>query len=299
MTFQQLQYLLEVYHAGSVSQAAKNLYVSQPSVSISLNALEDELGFSIFTRNQKGLVPTPEGKRALEYAKRICSAHAHLTDIQKSARPVFRCAGSCHQPFNLAYVRLVEECKGKDLRFSVSSLSPSTIIQKLAACELDVAVIRTLSSWAQEIQTQLNNNNLNHQVLASIPISIRLGRAHPLSKKQDITPADLRGLMLIEGPSQEISNSVYKGILPINPEDVIISNTNQISNELMSRGLGYTVGIPLSEARCQKYNIRNIPLAGYSYKVIVVTNPAQPEKPETRRFIELFKEELVGFTTVD
>ena len=63
MTFQQLQYVLEVYRAGSVSQAAKNLFVGQSSVSLSISNLEKELGYPVFIRSTSGVVLTPRGRR--------------------------------------------------------------------------------------------------------------------------------------------------------------------------------------------------------------------------------------------
>ena len=79
MTFAQLQYLLEIYQAGSVSQAAKNLLVSQPSISLTLKALEEELGYPIFLRTRKGLVPTSQGAEVIDHATRICESYRLLT----------------------------------------------------------------------------------------------------------------------------------------------------------------------------------------------------------------------------
>ena len=42
MTFPQLQYLLEIHRAGSITQAAKNLFVAQSSVSVALSAIETQ-----------------------------------------------------------------------------------------------------------------------------------------------------------------------------------------------------------------------------------------------------------------
>lgn len=299
MTFQQLQYLLAIHEAGSISQAAKNLFVSQPSISVSLSTLEEELGFSIFTRNQRGLVPTPEGSRAIEYARCICSSHKNLTSIQAANQTVFRCSGASYRPFINAYTQLAEECAGNGTRFRSYTYSPGTTIQKLANFELEVGVLITLSTWVQEIQRQMEKHNLSHQVLGSFPIAIRLGTAHPLCSKEEITPHDLKGLTLLEMPAREISNSIYKGILPIDPENVITYTSGEMAKLLVSKGLGYSIGLPLSKADCQKYGIRNIPLHGYSYKFIVATNSIQPETAETARFIELLKKEIKRFNPAE
>jgi len=58
VTIQQLQYILEVNRVGTITQAAKNLFVSHSSVSNAIRALEEELGFAVFDRSRQGAVPT-------------------------------------------------------------------------------------------------------------------------------------------------------------------------------------------------------------------------------------------------
>ena len=75
MTFQQLQYLLAIHRTGSVSQAAKELFVTQSSVSIALASLEKELNCRIFVRSTQGLTLTPEGRQVIGHAQRIVESH--------------------------------------------------------------------------------------------------------------------------------------------------------------------------------------------------------------------------------
>lgn len=80
MTIQQLEYILEVNRAGSMSRAAKNLFVSHSSVSNSVAALEEELGFPIFERNYQGVVPTARGHEVLEHAAQVCEHLRRMRD---------------------------------------------------------------------------------------------------------------------------------------------------------------------------------------------------------------------------
>ena len=68
MTFQQLQYFLEVHKAGAFSQAAKNLFITTSSISIAISNLEKELGYPLFVRTQKGLILTANGQKVLDHA---------------------------------------------------------------------------------------------------------------------------------------------------------------------------------------------------------------------------------------
>ena len=71
MTLLQMRYILEVERCGSITQAAENLYMAQPNLSKSIKELEDTLGFQIFARTSRGVVPTARGREFLVYARGI------------------------------------------------------------------------------------------------------------------------------------------------------------------------------------------------------------------------------------
>ena len=62
MTLLQLKYVVEVAAAGTISGAAKKLYIAQPSLTAAIKELEHEIGFSLFTRTNKGVVISPDGE---------------------------------------------------------------------------------------------------------------------------------------------------------------------------------------------------------------------------------------------
>ena len=69
MTFQQIQYIIEISRCGSISKASKNLYVAQPYLSKLLKELEEEMGITIFNRNIKGVDLTDEGKEFINHVR--------------------------------------------------------------------------------------------------------------------------------------------------------------------------------------------------------------------------------------
>jgi len=71
MTLQQLKYVIEVARNRSISKAAQQLFISQPSLSNAIKELENELGVTIFSRTNKGIVITPEGSEFLGYARQV------------------------------------------------------------------------------------------------------------------------------------------------------------------------------------------------------------------------------------
>lgn len=75
------KYAVEIAKTGSITQAADNLYMSQPNLSKAVKELEETLGISIFKRTSKGVVPTESGAEFLIYAKNILSQIDHMMTL--------------------------------------------------------------------------------------------------------------------------------------------------------------------------------------------------------------------------
>ncbi|HGD4543571.1 TPA: LysR family transcriptional regulator, partial [Streptococcus agalactiae] len=71
MRIQQLQYVIKIVETGSMNEAAKQLYITQPSLSNAVRNLETEMGIQIFIRNPKGITLTKDGMEFLSYARQI------------------------------------------------------------------------------------------------------------------------------------------------------------------------------------------------------------------------------------
>ena len=80
MRLEQLKYVVEIYHTHSLSQAAKNLSLSQPSLSNALAALEEEWGVKLFHRLTTGVIPTEEGERLIPQITEALSELDRLYD---------------------------------------------------------------------------------------------------------------------------------------------------------------------------------------------------------------------------
>ncbi len=84
MELQQLRALVSVAEAGSVTEAARRLLLTQPAVTKQIRALEEELGGALFDRAKKPIVPTPLGKGALAHARRILQMSEDLRTLVSS-----------------------------------------------------------------------------------------------------------------------------------------------------------------------------------------------------------------------
>ena len=81
MTLQQLKYIVTVAETGTFSQAAKSLFLSQPSLTKAIKELEKEMGIIIFDRTNKGVSVSKEGEIFLGYARQVLEQAALLEEV--------------------------------------------------------------------------------------------------------------------------------------------------------------------------------------------------------------------------
>ena len=83
MNIQHLRYAVEVERTGSITEAAENLYITQPSLSKAIREFESSCGVTIFERTPRGVIPTAKGRSLLEHARAILK---QVSDIESLAR---------------------------------------------------------------------------------------------------------------------------------------------------------------------------------------------------------------------
>ena len=71
MTLTQLRYIIAIADTGSMNEAAKSLFISQPSLSLAVKELEKEIGTRLFKRSNRGVSVTQEGMEFLSYARQV------------------------------------------------------------------------------------------------------------------------------------------------------------------------------------------------------------------------------------
>ena len=118
MTFQQLEYIVEISKCGSINKAAQKLFLSQSGISTAVRELENELGIRVLARSNRGVEFTPEGKEFLSYAVSLLEQKRGIESLYGEARnaaaPV-RFSVSCQRyPFAVdAFLRLLRIAGGR------------------------------------------------------------------------------------------------------------------------------------------------------------------------------------------
>ena len=78
MTLVQLKYAITVAGENSLNDAAKKLFISQPSLSAAIHSLEEEIGIELFIRSKAGIKVTPEGLEFIGYARQVVEQYELL-----------------------------------------------------------------------------------------------------------------------------------------------------------------------------------------------------------------------------
>ena len=292
MTFQQLQYLLEVSRTGSISGAAKNLFLAQSSVSAAISNLEEELGFPLFLRSKKGVIPTAEGQQVLEEAARICESYRAMTRADSSGCRHIRISAPSYVPLDKAFARLVESCKGNDaVRFTVDCFNTVDAARKLSDFALDAAVLLNHEARLLAVQTLFKSKGLQLRTLATVPVVIRVGPGHRLYHKETILPADLEEELFIDDPEEAlVQNEYLKGILCLRPERTVTAKNAGTRNMLVAQGLAYSIGAGFP--RQDTDGLRTVPLENISYAVTLATNPNNRPCAELETYFSFLEQEL-------
>ena len=83
MRIQQLHYIIKIVETGSMNEAAKQLFITQPSLSNAVRDLEREMGIDIFIRNPKGITLTKDGVEFLSYARQVVEQTNLLEELPR------------------------------------------------------------------------------------------------------------------------------------------------------------------------------------------------------------------------
>ena len=194
MNLQQCRYVEAVAQAGSFSQAAKELFVTQPNLSSSIKVLESQLGVQLFLRSNKGVRLTEEGHDFLKYAKRILGElslleHRYNSTFKKS----FTVASHHYDFLSIPLVRMAEQYKEDYQDFQLIETTTQRIIESVANFESDVGIIFINQENKDILERSIQNQDLEFTSLGDFPTRVFLGKQHPLAQLSEISEEDLVG----------------------------------------------------------------------------------------------------------
>lgn len=186
MTLTQLNYILAVDRCRNFAQAARECFVTQPTLSMQIQKLEDYLQVIVFDRSKSPVEPTPMGKKVLEYAKKVMHGANELEELSKSLR------GEVSGEFILGVIptlapyvlplfvqKFIEEYPSVELK--IFEYQTDEIVKLLKEGKIDGGILAA----------PLEVKDIQEAHLFYEPFRVFLSPGHPLLKKKTIEEKDL------------------------------------------------------------------------------------------------------------
>jgi len=238
MTLTQLSYMIAVAEAGNFTVAAEHVFVTQPTLSMQIQKLEDELGVQIFNRTKKPIRLTKIGEQILKQARNILSEAKRMDDIVAQEK------GFIGGEFKLGIIPTVMPTllpmflntfinKYPKINLKIQELNTDNIITQLKEGKIDAGIAAT----------PLKYDNIEERPLYYEPFVGYLPEQHRLSKIEQLSQEDLQDeniLVLEEGHCFRNQALSFCSLKKNNAFDLKSGSFETLIN-LSNEGLGMTL----------------------------------------------------------
>lgn len=256
MNTQYFSYAIEVERAGSITQAASNLFMSQPTLSKAIRDMEASVGFPVFKRTSKGVVPTQRGLEFLAYAKKI-DAQLQKMDAALHARD------TAHQLFSLAISRVGYMAQAtaeflcsfdnqRDMEIDILETSAMRVIDAVAHGHYVLGVIRYHVEDEDYFLRSLSEAGLQYEQLWQSSYVAVISQSHPLAEREPLSPQDLVPYIEIaygdeEVPYIRVSEAETLSELPQSSKRIFVYDRGSRTDLLRANSFAYAWASPLPE----------------------------------------------------
>ena len=266
MTLQQLKYVTTIANIGSISEAAKRLFVSQPSLTKSIKELEKEMGITIFDRTNKGITVSKEGERFLGYARQVLEQAALLEEQYKSQSGGKKQFSVSTQHYSFAVNAFVELLKGAGIdQYDVSLRETQTyeIIDDVAHMKSEIGLLFYNDFNRPVLEKLIHTNELTFTELFTAHPHIFIGKNHPLANKDVVSMDELEEYPYIsfeqgDHNSFYFSEEIFSTV--VRPKHIRVRDRASLFSLLLGLD-GYTVSSGVIDEEVNGENIISVPLA--------------------------------------
>ena len=290
MTLQQCKYVLKVLECGSFNEAAKQLFVAQSSLSVSVKTLEHELNIKIFERSLGGVYLTEEGTEFVRYARQFVELNDFVTGRYK-ADPTCKHLYLATQHYDFVadiFSKLVNETTDAQYRFSLREMKTYDVIHETenAYCDIGIIAIKSCDTGAMERYLSKKGLVFTPFIKAMPHVFVRKG--HPLADCQRLTLGQLRDYPSLSYEQGEHSISFFtEELVGVSGDrQVEISDRASLMNVLLATDC-YTIGTGIMPSLLNQGRIVSIPLSSDDYYSIgYLTRGDKTLSPLAQTFID-------------
>lgn len=298
MKLQQLIYAVKVAECGSITEAARRLFVSQPSVTSAIHDLEQEMNVRIFDRTNKGVVVSAEGDTFLGYARQVIEQAELLEGKYKSTKqrmPHF--AVSCqHYSFAVnAFVDVIREFDAERYDFTLREEQTHEIIEDVARMKSELGVLYLSARNREVVSKTLNANELAFEPLFRAEPHVFVCCDHPVAQRVSVTLEDMASYPFLSYEQGNYNSFYYSEELTSTldrSKNIRVRDRATLFNLLIGLN-GYTVCSGVISAELNGSSIVSVPLDIDEYmEVGVVTRKGTQRSPYGEAYLEAIKSHI-------
>lgn len=246
MTLTQLKYVITVAEARSMNEAAKQLFVSQPSLSSAIKELEEEIGVEVFRRSNKGVFVTPEGEEFVGYARQVVEQYMLIEMKYIDKTNVKKKFGVSMQHYTFAvnaFVEMVKQFGMDEYEFSICETKTYEVIENVKNFKSEIGILY-INEFNQKILYKLfAEYGLEFHPILDCHIYVYMWKGHPLAKNKEIALEELEDYPCLSF-EQGNNNSFYfaeEVLSTYNYKQLIKANDRATLLNLMVGLNGYTL----------------------------------------------------------
>ncbi|HEM4387407.1 TPA: LysR family transcriptional regulator [Streptococcus suis] len=246
MNIQQLRYVVAIANSGTFREAAEKMYVSQPSLSISIRDLEKELGFQIFSRTSSGTFLTQKGMEFYEKAQALVKGFdqfEHLYLQPEEGEKTFSIS-SQHYDFLPPLITEFSRSHPQYPHFRIFESTTVQILDEVAQGYSELGIIYLNERNAKGIMQKLDKLHLQAVDLSAFQTHIYLREDHPLTSKSEVVLDDLVGLPTVRFTQEKEAYLYYsENLIDTSDSSVTFDVTDRATlNGILERTDAYATG---------------------------------------------------------
>ena len=229
MRLVQLEYFIKIAECGSITKAAQELYVSQPSLTKAIASLEAEYDIKLLERTSKGVRMTARGSEFLEYAKDVISSSQKLEDVfgKKDSVPIQRlCIAS--QQFDFLYDLLKSVCREHQMMVNVmmAEVDRGTVLKRVKGRTADIGILT--DSDKKEFEQEIKKNALEVHEMADSGVYVCMASRSPFYHRTEVKSSEISDYLHVAlDMDDQLIRKMYLGDLQnsVDNEQLICCNT--------------------------------------------------------------------------
>ena len=300
MTIAQCKYVLKIAECGSFNEAAKQLFVAQSSLSVSVRQLEQEFDIKIFERSGNGVFLTEEGAEFVRYVKHIAEQNDFVVNRYTHKKPSKRLyIATQHYDFVAdIFGKLVDETKEDLFEFSLTEMKTYDVIRQVETSYCDIGIIAIRSNDIGIMKRYLSKRDLLFTPFLEAFPHVFVRNNHPIFNRSIITLNDLEKYPYVtyEQGDHNVSFFAEEIVDFHSDKHIAISDRATLMNVLLSTDC-YTIGTGIMPSQLNEGRIISIPLDSEDYYTIGYILHADRNVSElTKEFIKKLNITAKGYT---